>query len=397
MPMFGQFVGEHDLGTSTLNVRRNANVINNPAVRRPFFDKKDVPRVIINTGEWTREKGQRVPIKRAVRVIDLIHQGNFDPVLLTANANSLRKEQWQEMDRVVLLAYRQRLTAWADLAKANTFGGFNGMNRMTLEYEAMSDPGEAVVDMDALSEGTTDSPLFKLRSLPLPITHSDFWFSERRLGISGNNGTPFDVTMAEAGARRIGEAIERSTIGTVSGITYGTQTAGAGTHDGTSTVYGYLTHPDRITKTDMTAPTANGWVPDTTYNQILTCIKLMKANGLYGPFQIYYSPDWFEHMSRQYAIAGGNNQSTTLQKMVEAIPGISGCKELDFMTGQTFTLIFVQMTSDVARAVNGLDITTLMWPSQGGMRLNFKTMCIKVPQIRSDYTGKCGVLVATTS
>ena len=57
----------------------------------------------------------------------------------------------------------------------------------------------------------------------------------------------------------------------------------------------------------------------------------------------------------------------------------------------------VQMTSDVARAVVGMDITTVQWESKGGMQLNFKVMCINVPQIRADFYGNCGILHATTS
>jgi len=57
----------------------------------------------------------------------------------------------------------------------------------------------------------------------------------------------------------------------------------------------------------------------------------------------------------------------------------------------------VQMTSDVARAINGMPITTVQWESAGGMRLNFKVMAIQVPQIRSDYDGNSGICHATTS
>lgn len=395
MPLFNNFVGTSTL-TDEISIQNGQDHLTNPAMRRPFFDKKGFPRVIANTGQWTVERGQRVPIKRAVKCIDLIHQGNFDPVLMTANTSALRKEQWQEMDQVVLKAYRQRLSAWMDLANANRFGGFDAMARMTLEYEAMSDPGEAVVDMDALTEGNTDHPLFVLRSIPLPITHADFWFSQRRLKISANGGTPFDSVMAETNARRIGETVERSVLGTTTGITYGTQTAGAGTHDGTSTVYGYLTHPDRIQKNNMTDPTTEGWVPDVLYREILTCIKLLKDDLIFGDYQVYYSPDWFEYMQRAYSVSGGNHQGKKLQQMIEEIPRIKGVKELDFLNDQTFTIVIVQMTSDVARAIDGQGITTVQWPSQGGMRLNFKTLCIQVPQIRSDYEGRCGILVATT-
>ena len=56
------------------------------------------------------------------------------------------------------------------------------------------------------------------------------------------------------------------------------------------------------------------------------------------------------------------------------------------------TMLLVQMTSDVVRAVKGMQITTVQWESHGGMMLNFKVMCIMVPQIRADHNGNTGLV-----
>ena len=60
-------------------------------------------------------------------------------------------------------------------------------------------------------------------------------------------------------------------------------------------------------------------------------------------------------------------------------------------TGHPFRLIMIQMNSEVARAVNGMDITTIQWETVGGLQLNFKVMCIQVPQLRADFYGNCGI------
>jgi hypothetical protein len=331
----------------------------------------------------------------------------FDPAWLTANVSSLRKEAWIELDRVVILAARQRLKAYADLEAKNSYGGFNGMSKMTLEHEAMSDPGEAVVDMDGLSEGRNDTMLFKLRSLPLPITHSDFRVSERRLAITRGSGTPFDTTMAEACSRRVAEMLEKTVIGIsggFSGLAYGGVTTGPTQHDtatytsalGASTVYGYTTFPMRLTKNNFTAPTAGGWVPDTTRNEVLAALDQLYAQFFYGPFHLYFSIDWTQYMERVYAVSGGNNNNETLRSMLLKTQGISGVDRLDFLTS-TFTILLVQETADVARAVNGMDITTVQWPVMGGMDHRFKIMTIKVPQLRGDYSGRTGILHGTTT
>ena len=209
---------------------------------RPFFETKPGPLygqrcVTVNTGRvrYDRNTGDYIPVTKTVPVRKLLEAGIEVPV---ANATTLRKEEWINMDRRVVMSTRQRLRAWTDLSSAAGVGGFNGMSKMTHEYEAMSDPGEAVKDMDAVVDARNDAPLFKLRSVPLPITHSDFFFTARRIAVSRNTGTPIDTTMAEAAGRRVAEMVEKTLIGTETGVTFGTQTAGPGTHDGTSTEYG---------------------------------------------------------------------------------------------------------------------------------------------------------------
>jgi len=57
----------------------------------------------------------------------------------------------------------------------------------------------------------------------------------------------------------------------------------------------------------------------------------------------------------------------------------------------------VQQTSDVIREVVGMDITTVQWEEEGGMRLNFKVMAILVPQLRADFNGNTGIVHGSTA
>lgn len=364
-----------------------------PGMLRPYFDNRGERCVTVNTGRmhFNHKTGQHEPIYQKVPVADLMSQGIYSPVM---NATSLRKEEWIQMDQVVIRAARQRLRAWSDLAAANSYGGFNGMSKMTLEYEAQSDPGEAIVDMDGLSDGRTDSPLFKLRSIPLPITHSDFWFSSRRLAVSRNTGTPLDTTMAEAAGRRIAEMIEQTTIGTVTGTTYGTQSTGVTAHDGNSVVQGYTNYTYRLTKTDLTTPTGSN--PEATVQDVLEMREQLYTAKYYGPYMLYHSTSFDQWLDNDYARLGGNNANMTLRDRLRRIEGVQDVRRLDYLTSG-YQMIMVQMTSDVARAVIGMEPTTVQWESQGGMRLNFKVMAIMVPQLRHDYNGNTGILHATTS
>jgi hypothetical protein len=394
-------VAEHVLSS----LGGGGRVAYDPGFDRPYFNRKGQRVVAINTGKMVlnNKSGEYEPQRAEVLIANLAAQGIFNPVF---NATSLRKEEWLQLDQVVLREARLRLRAWADLSAANSFGGFNGMSKLVLEHETMTDPGEAIVDMDGLTEGRSDAPKFQLQGLPLPITHGDFFYSSRRLAVSRNTGTPLDTTMAEAVGRRVAEMIEQTLIGTVTGPTYGgtrTQTGGYGTGlnaDRTSTVYGYTNYPDRLTYTSLTAPTAVGWTAATTLANVLAMRDLLRNNRFYGPYMLYHSTDWDQYLDNDYILAASAGVATqTLRERLKRIDDIQDVRRLDFLASATnpFTLLMVQMTPDVCRAVNGMDLTTVQWESVGGMRLNFKVMAIQVPQIRSTFAGRCGILHATTS
>lgn len=369
--------------------------------RRPYIDSKDNMCVTINSGEFKfNEKTEQMePVKRQMRVQEAVANGWMPQCFLT-NATTLRKDEWIMLDRAVLKATRERLRAWSDLRAANTFT-VPGMSKTLLEHEVMTDFGVAQVDMDGVSKGTSDRPQFILEALPLPITHMDFEYTERNLAVSRNVGMPLDKLSAEQAGRRVGETIEKTLIGTIVGFNYGVSTP----YNNAPKVYGYKTHPDRITKTDLTTPTGVG-TSDDTVDDVLTMMDLAKAENFFGPFMLYTTNDWDKFMDGDYlqgAIASGlAAPSTTLRNRIKAIDGIRDVRRLDFWD-DTFALLLVQMTSEVAQAVNGMEVTTLRWDDIAGMQRNFKVMAIQVPRIRSQFVGtsqstlKAGIVHATTS
>jgi hypothetical protein len=181
-------------------------------------------------------------------------------------------------------------------------------------------------------------------------------------------------------------------------------------------VYGYTNFPARLTYKTVTAPTSGGWTASSTLANVLAMRDALYLNKFYGPFMLYHSNDWDRYMDNDYILTGGNVATQTLRNRLRSIEGIMDVRRLDFLfaaappaTGgpggegftatatSPFTLLMVQMTPDVARAVNGMDVTTIQWEAVGGMRLNFKVMAIQVPQLRADYYNNCGILHATTA
>jgi hypothetical protein len=406
-----------DVGEAILNSGAARGGIHfDDGLMRPYVNERGVRCCDVQTGRVVvnKETGRMTPEVQQVPIKDLIGNGLSNPSWFATNATTLRKEEWIKLDEVVLRAARFPLRVWADLAAANSYGGFNGMSTMVLEHETMNDPGEAVVDFDGLSEARHDDTIFQLEGIPLPITHDDFFFSSRRLAISRNMGTPLDVSRGEAAGRRIGEQIEKTTIGTITGPSFGPGLSPAiGRTAGVATVNGYINFPARqVYAGTARAPTQTGWNPGWLLSDVLAMRQQMYNQKFTGPYIIYHSNDWDRYLDGSFyelLTSGAVAPTQTLRQRLKSIENISDVRRSDFMfsaapaagasqpynTLVPFRLCMVQMTPDVARAINGMDITTVQWESQGGMRLNFKVMCIQVPQLRADYYGNCGILDAT--
>ena len=298
------------------------------------------------------------------------------PVLVTNAPTSLRFYDWKILDTAVLTAARQRLGAVAKLREAGlVFNIPNGMSKTQFEYEAMSDPGEATISMDGVRQSNTDAPLFDLRSLPLPIIHSDFSFNARQLMASRNGSTPLDTTMAEAAGRRVAEQVERLALGMLASYSFGG-----------GTVYGMTNFPSRMTKA-MTTPTGSNQA--TVVSEILAMRQQSIAAAHYGPWLLLNSPNWDQWLDTDYSASKGDN---TLRDRIKNIAGITDMITCDFLGTASYQMIMVQLTNDVIRMVNGLDFSTVQWESKGGLQVNFKVMTIQVPQLRTDYNGTTGIV-----
>lgn len=352
--------------------------------------------VTIQTGQMTynEETMEYEPEFEEVRVNDLREAGIDNDVWRVDNSYSLRKEDWARFDQRITMATRQRLRAWTDAFTA-VGTSYDGYGQLTHEYEAMNDPGEAVVDMDMMTFGRTDKPLFKLRSVPLPITHSDFWFSDRYLAVSRNRGTPVSTTMGEAAGRRVAETVEQTMIGTEVGVEFGTVSTGLQAHDGLSKVYGYTTFPARNTKTDLTTPT--GTNPEAVMTDVLEMIETLQTDGFFGPYVLYTSTGYSRYLNDDYFRTGSTSAVRSLRERLMEIEGIVDIRRLDYLTSG-FQLILVQLDRETVEAINGMEIQTFMHEGDGPKgRKYFRVACIHVPLIKSDFNGNTGIVHGTTS
>ncbi len=127
---------------------------------------------------------------------------------LVTNA-TLRRDEWKQLDDVLLEISRSRLGGVQDLIdKGLTFNLGNAMGTTVFETHDVSDAMEADLTMDGVTRSQGDRPVFQHSYLPMPIIHVDYEINARVLASSRSLGNPLDTTSAERAARKVLERLE---------------------------------------------------------------------------------------------------------------------------------------------------------------------------------------------
>lgn len=294
---------------------------------------------------------------------------------------TLRKDAWKAIDLAVVKVAKPRLKAVAAITGAGLVYSIpNGMSKTVLETETQSDIGPASVSMDGMRENANDRPVWELSYLPLPIVHKDFSFSLRQIEASHNSGSPLDTTSAELAGRRVAEETEK--------LLLGVSTVADQYSFGGGKIYGLTDFPSRLTKT-ITSPAASGWTGTIFVQEVMAMMTQSRNAYHYGPWILLVSSAWDQYLGDDYKAASDKN----IRKRALETEDLNDIKTVDYLTG--YDVVLVQMTSDVVRMVNGMDIVTVAWDSHGGLKKNFKVMSIIVPQLRADQNSNTGIVHGT--
>lgn len=292
------------------------------------------------------------------------------------SCDTLRKDEWKEIDSAVVEEAGLRLQGVADLIAAGlTRPIANAMGKTILEYPGIGDMDDAIVSMDGLARSDNDRVEFTNRSIPLPITHKDFNIGIRTLSASRNgSGEPLDTTQIRISSRKVSEMLERMLY------------RGGGTFAG-APIYGYTTHPNR--NTGAFGTNGNWLQAAKTGANMLADVQTMKAaliaDGFPGPYWLYLPGGYSTIMDNDYITSYPGSIRTRLLQ-VEGVTKISFTDQL-----AANNVVMVQATSDVVQWGLGEEVQPVQWDIYGGMAVAFKVFAIQVPILRTTQSGKSGI------
>lgn len=337
----------------------------NPGLMRPFVGRDGRSYVTVYTSGDPKKKE------------------SYKTIPIQTNA-TLRRDEWKQLEQAVQAAATIRLTGVQDLIDNNCVMNIgNGMATTVLEWHTRSQAHAATLSMDGVNRGEGDRVDYKHNYMPLPLLHVDFEINERFLQTSRLMGRGADVSEAEEAARAVTLKREQMLF---TDITYA---YGEKDDNLRNSIYSYVNFPDRNQVALGTA-----WTSETAANIIAKVIAMKQASIddlHYGPWILYIPVAYETVMDKDYDDDAGS-AARTIRKRILEIEGISAVKICDTLA--TDNVLLVEMRPETVRLVRGLPLQTIQWKEEGFLVNKFKVITLDVPQIRSDYNGRCGLVHA---
>lgn len=308
--------------------------------------------------------------------------GNGAPILnaqgqLVANANqTLRHEEHVQYDTELMHVATQVMNASGDLISRGLVKSIGGIGTILSMYERAGELTDANVSMDGRTRNDKDRLTFDDVGVPIPIFHKEWELGARQLAASRNTGEALDTMSVSIAGRIVMEKVEKHIFNGIPGLKV----------SGTS-LYGYVTHPDRNTYTlvaDWSADTGKAIV-----NDVLAMVQIQRNDLFRGDYILYVGSDYATHLQTDYSADKGSN---TIMQRIEAIREISEVKVADFLASDQ--VVMVQMTRDVVDLAIAVDLQNIQW-SQQPMSTDFMTYTMQAIRVKAEKNGRCGICHGT--
>lgn len=292
--------------------------------------------------------------------------------------STLRKDEWESLDRMVVETGKEILVGVQDLrAGAGTLRTVSIATSLA-QYNKMSAMPASTLSMNPLMDAERGRVNFTLAGVPIPFAFNDFQLDIRTVTASRLLGDGLDMTQGTEAAYQV--ALTWETM-----LFNGTPAIAIADRAGTlSTIYGYKTHPDRNTGTAV-----GDWGHATLgYVNAINTIQAMKLalqnDRFYGPYWLYVNPmNWTDI---------GSVNAATDRRVIDVIrqdPEIAAVRlSPRLLSGE---IILVDPKPRSVQWVEAAMIRPVEWDEKGGLGTNYRVIGAGAPLIKSTSDGQCGV------
>lgn len=294
----------------------------------------------------------------------------------------LRKDEWEELDRLVVPAAVAPLRLTRILTARGLVRPISSLGTLLAQYNQVSEMTPANISLRGHASGEKDLVDYDLKGVPVPIIFKEFELEMRALLSSRMMGDGIDTTNGEAAARVVGEKAEDLLINGDSSVNLNG-----------NTIYGLTSHPNRNTDTATNYGGGDWGTIANVEKTIAGMIAAAQADGYYGPYGVAVASTQYNQAA---LVTFTDGSGDTPMKRVLMMPGVEFFEQIPQLDDGE--VVLVQLTRDVIelRTVSGYSpIVTLEWASGDGMLGEFKVLSAGVPIVKSAYGGKSGVVHAT--
>ena len=291
----------------------------------------------------------------------------------------LREDEWKEVDAAALAAARYPLRVVSGLRSRGLVRRLGGLGTLVSQWYMRSEVTPAHVSMTGQG-ALRDLPDLRTAGVPVPVISKEFAIDARSLEASRRLGDGLDVSAAEEAGRVVAEAYDDLALnGNTTIVTGG------------MTVYGLRTHPNR--NTDTAANFGGGAWGANTDNPVKTVAGMINAamtDRHYGPYMVFVGQGQYNAAALSFYNDG--TAQTPVQR-IRSLPQVEGVEMLPNLPDGE--VLLVQMTSDVVRLAEAMDLQVREWASPDGMTSVFRVMLCGTPEVKARYDGKSGIVHAT--
>ena len=284
---------------------------------------------------------------------------------------TLLREQWRELDLTLIRIAEQYMAGVSDLRDRGLTHTVGSIGFAASQYNSVGEMEPATVDMDPSASGSNQRLAIAPHLVPLPFVFEDYHFNAAELAASQQLGMGLDTAHAEEAMRKVLEGFETILF---NGTSVGTYQA--------NQVYGYRTHPQRVTGS------ATPWgTPANIYPTVLAMWTEMLDRRRTGPYILYMNVKQWGELHAEKGVDANWNYLRWIQESFSDIAAFR--RTFAVPAGE---LLLVEMTSRTVDLAVKMEPGNIPWEEMGGLAEHVRVMGSLTPRIKVDAEGITGVV-----